>query len=258
MEELSIAEVGRRLTLAGRLKTKPLCVYGADRTLPEWMQLAKIDRCLVKAFLKLSVKELPPAYVGEGALKGCCLGGAFHLGYAKMPEGLKYFVSSGSPTFRGGAAEYLKMTPEMVQEVNKVAGKITPLARLTVVRPCADFGEEDPGVVSVMCLGTAEQIRNICALGHFSTTNVFGAIVVPGGSACSTLVTYPAGMAANAPKDTMFVGPVDPTGNRFFPADFMAAAMPLATAKRICGPIEESFVFKRPKVAYPDEHEVLD
>lgn len=209
---------------------------------------------MVKAFLELSFKDLPPMFIGEASLEGCCPGGGVHLGYMSAPAGLQYFVSTGTKTFRGGAAEYLKASPEMVEEASRMAGKITPIGNNVVIRPCAEM-EEDAEATSVMCFGTAEQIRNICALDHFSTTNVFGAIVIPWGSACSTLVTYPAGMAANAPKDTMFVGPVDPTGNRFFPPDFMAAAMPIGTARRICGSIEDSFLTKRPKVAYPEKRE---
>ncbi len=81
----------------------------------------------------------------------------------------------------------------MVEESNRISGKITPLAKNIVFRPCADLEENDPGVVSVICLGTAEQIRNIFALNYFTSMDIFGSIIVPSGSACATLVTYPSG-----------------------------------------------------------------
>ena len=256
MEEMSVAEIGRRLVRAGRLESKPLCVYGAEKVEHEWVPAGSIDYCLVKVFLKQSLGVLPPVYVGDKALKGCCPGGALHLGLSEAPEGLRYFISTGSPTFRGGAAEHLRRTPQMVDESNKVAGRIVPLARNIVFRPCADL-EDDPGVVSVMCFGTAEQIRNIFALNYFTTTNVFGSIIVPSGSACSTLVTYPSGMSSNAPRDAMFAGPTDPTVNRYLPRDFMAVGIPIKVARRMCEPIEESFVVKRPQVAYPEKRELI-
>jgi len=258
MVEMSVAEVGRRLVRAGRLSSKPLCVYGTEEVEPDWVPTGKIDFCLVKVFFRLAMGSSRPAFVGTEALKGCCPGGATHLGLIKAPGGLKYFISTGDPSFRGGEAEYLRKSPQMVEESNHISGKITPLAKNIVFRPCADLEDHDPGVVSVICLGTAEQIRNIFALNYFSSADIFGSIVVPSGSACATLVTYPSGMSANAPRDKLFAGPTDPTVNRYFPPDFMGLGIPLKVAKRICEPIEESFVVKRPQVAYPEKRDVLE
>ena len=258
MAEMSVAEVGRRLVRAGRLDSKPLCVYGTEVVESEWIPTGKIDFCLVKVFLKLAMGNFPPAFAGVDTLKGCCPGGATHLGLIKAPDGLKYFISTGDPSFRGGEAEYLRRSPQMIEETSKVIGKITPLSKNIVFRPCADLEDEDPGVVSVMCLGTAEQIRNIFALDYFSSTDVFGSIVVPAGSACATLVTYPSGMSANSPRNAMFAGPTDPTVNHYFPHDFMGVGIPIKVAKRMCEPIEESFVVKRPHVAYPEKRDALE
>lgn len=258
MKAMSVAEVGRRLVKAGRLSTRPLCVYGSSTIEPTWVAAGKVDHCLVKVFLKQALGNLPPVYVGKDRTIGCCPGGVIHLGYAEAAEGLKYFISSGSPTYRGGAAEFLRRTPEMVEETNRVAGRIKPIAKNTVFRPCSELEKKDPGVVCVMCFGKAEQIRNICSLNQFSTTDVFGSIIVPSGSACSTLVTYPSGMAANAPREAMYVGPTDPTANRYIPPDFMGVGIPIAVARRMCEPIEESFVVKRPEVAYPEKREPLE
>ncbi len=254
MAEMSVAEVGRRLVRAGGLSTKPLCVYGAEEVKEGWVPTGKINYCLVKALLWLSTKDLPPAFVGMDVLKGCCPGGAIHLGYAEAPEGLKFFLSTGIPSYRGGFAEYYRRSPEMVEETERIAGKVTAIARNVVFRPCEDMGEDEEAV-SVMCFGTAEQIRNIFALYYFSSTNVFGGIIAAGGSACATLITYPSGMSANAPRDAMFVGPTDPTVNRYFPPDFMGLGIPMGVARKMCEHIEESFVVKRPEIAFPEERD---
>src|SRR5665647_630505 len=100
MAEMSVAEVGRRLVRAGRLDSKPLCVYGTEAVESEWIPTGKIDFCLVKVFLKLAMCNFPPAFAGVDTLKGCCPGGATHLGLTKAPGGLKYFISTGDPSFR--------------------------------------------------------------------------------------------------------------------------------------------------------------
>ncbi len=77
-----------------------------ERQGPSGVPTGKIDFCLVKVFLKLATDSSQPAFVGEEALKGCCPGGLTHLGLIKAPGGLKYFVSTGDPSFLGGEAEY--------------------------------------------------------------------------------------------------------------------------------------------------------
>jgi hypothetical protein len=74
---------------------------------------------------------------------------------------------------------------------------------------------------------------------------------MPFGPACSTFVTYPAGMAEKAPKETAFVGPVDPTGNSWFPPEYMAIGIPFEIAARMHQDLEDSFAVKRPEVAFP-------
>lgn len=253
MADLSIAEIGRRLVQAGGMSTKPLCVHGADEIEAGWAPIGKIDFCMAKAIYRLSVEDHPPSYIGVGSLKGCCPGGAIHLGYMKAPEGLKYFLSTGIPTYMGGMAEFYRRTPQMVEETNQVAGRITTLAKNMVFRPCADLEDEDPRYASIICMGTAEQMRNLFALNYFTDTNVFHGIIVPAGSACATLVTYPMGMSANAPRDAIFVGPTDPTVNSFFPPDYLGVGIPVSVARRMCDPIEESFVVKRPEIAFPEK-----
>lgn len=250
--ELTIAEIGHRLESAGRLRAKPLCVYGAEEAPEGLVPIGKIDRCVAKAMLMISYGKGKGAYLGDGALGGCCPGGTGWLGHTKFAEGLKHFISTGDKSFRGGAAEFLKRRPELVEASYAKVGEIKAMSRYTVIRWAEEINE-DPGVHSIMCFGTAEQVRNLTALNHFGTDDVFGSALMPWGPTCATLVTYPAGLAANAPRDAVFVGPVDPTGNEWFPEDFMAIAMPLRTARRMCEDLELSFIAKRSTVAYPDK-----
>jgi hypothetical protein len=253
MQPLTISAIGECLARAGRLKRKVLCVYSSPDIPEGAVPLPKINRCVTEAIMTLSEGDHPPAYIGNEALGGCCPGGLKFLGYAEGSPMLKYFVSYGNPNYRGGAAEYLKSSPELVDESVAALGKITPLPGNLVIRPCAELTGGDPGVKSLLMFGAAEQVRNLCALNHFCTADVFGSAIIPWGPTCSTFITYPAGLAEKAPKDAVFVGPVDPTGNEWFPVDSLSVSMSIATARRLCSSIEESFITKRPKVAYPEK-----
>jgi hypothetical protein len=60
-------------------------------------------------------------------------------------------------------------------------------------------------------------------------------------------------MVEKAPVDAVFVGPCDPTGNTWFPQDHLSLAMPIKMARRMADDLEDSFVTKRPTVAYPEQ-----
>jgi hypothetical protein len=181
----------------------------------------------------------------------CCPGGLAHFGFTEFNPDIKYFVSTGSKGYRGGAAEFLRATPELFEENRKRIGKITPLGRYVIIRPCADITDGDPGVVSLLCFGTAEQIRNLVSLVHFQSQDPFGETLFPQGAACASFVSYAAGMVENGPRNAAFIGPSDPTGNAWFPRDHLSLAIPIMIARRMAEDLDESFITKRPFVAYP-------
>ncbi|WP_231593688.1 DUF169 domain-containing protein [Methanosarcina siciliae] len=98
----------------------------------------------------------------------CCPGGLTWIGLAEPHPKLKYFVTVGTPDFRGGAAEHLKATPELFDEQKERAGKITPHSKYTVIAPCTD--ETAPETVRAFILfAGSEHIRNLCGHGRKST-----------------------------------------------------------------------------------------
>jgi hypothetical protein len=254
MDDITIRQIGETLSQAGRLRHNVLCVYSSITIPKDAVALAKINRCVTKAIMSVAIGDRPIAYISNESLGGCCPGGQSWLGYIDFPPLIKHFISTGHRDFRNGAAEYLKMSPELVDESRANIGKITAMPGNLIIRPCKDL-DDDPGVRSVLLFAKAEQTRNICALNHFCSADAFGSAIIPWGSTCATFITYPAGMAEKAPKDAVFVGPVDPTGNEWFPEDLMSISLPLATARRMCEAYERSFIVKRPKVAFPQGRE---
>ncbi len=64
-------------------------------------------------------KEISAIYVSADSQEGCCPGGLAHTGFHPIPDFIKYFVSTGREDVMGGAAEYLKSSPDMVDRCFK-------------------------------------------------------------------------------------------------------------------------------------------
>lgn len=248
---LSVPDLGKKLAEAGRLKLRPLCVYGADAVPPGAVPSHAVDRCIAKAIYTSALHvQTPPVYV-EAGHEACCMGGRVWLGMIEPNPKLKYFVTVGTPDFRGGAAEHLKASPDLFDEYLMRAGKITPPGKYLVIGPC-DGNVPQGSARSIILFAGAEQVRNLCGLAQYSSGDTFFKTLIPGGPTCATMITYASGMAAAAPKDSAFVGPVDPTGNMWFPPDLMVMSLPLALAERMAADADESFIGRRGRIAYPE------
>ncbi len=237
----------------GRLEYRPICVYGTDETPKGAYQVSSVitagHRCLAKALLKMAINEdVPPIYIGKDALSGCCFGAASSLGFTPFPKAMKDMMSSESTT---GDSMYLKSTDDVCEKTIVNLGKITPPGKYVVMQPCADADDNAHNILSVLCFGTAEQIRNLCGLIHFRTTDPFSSIIAPWGPHCAVMIAYPAGMSEKAPKNTAFLGPTEPDGNGWFPPDLLALSMPIEMARHISEDCDSSFVEKCPEVVYP-------
>lgn len=257
MVNLTIREIGFKLVQAGRLKASPLCIYGSE-TIPESaVPIKEINRCFAQAIFTLSIhKDINSVYIGNGVLNGCCPGGQAWFGYKPFLPMLKYFLSTGSEDFRGGAAEYLIANPELSEKQLQSVGEITPISNNIVIRKCDSIEEQDLDVKAFLCFGNSEQIRNLCSLAHFRPEESF-TIQIPWGPSCASFVTYPTGMAANGPRDDIIIGPTDPTGNYWFPQDHLSIGIPFEIANRMANDLDESFIIKRPEIAYPVKRKYL-
>ena len=246
-------KIGKRFEVAFRLKTRVLAVYGADTPPPGSVPLAEVNRCFAVSLYQMAAEGKPGAiHAGAGGYEGCCPGGIAHMGFTPEREEIRYFVSTGRKDVMGGAAEYLKSSPEMVERCFNALGKVTPPGRYLVVSACELLPGVDPGVRSVCCFGTAEQVRNMAALVHFDREDPFSPVIVPWGPSCATFISYPAGLAEKAPQNTAFMGPQDPTQNRNLPPGMMAIGIPAAVVARMDENLDHSFVVKRPHIAFPE------
>ena len=88
---------------------------------------------------------------------------------------------------------------------------------------------------------------------QYTFEDIFNSILMPSGPSCASMVTYAAGFSEKAPRDSAFVGPVDPTGNAWFPPEMMSMAIPFGMARKMAENIEGSFLTKRPQVAFPEK-----
>lgn len=248
---LSVQELGDKLAEAGRLNLRPLCVYGADKIPQGAVPSYTIDRCIAKAVYTAALIEETPSMYVEAGREQCCPGGTVWMGFSEPHPKLKYFVTVGTPDFHSGAAEHLKATPELFDETMKRAGLITPPDKYVVIGPC--IGEITQGRIrSLILIAGSEQIRNLCGLAQFNSSDPFFKTAIPAGPTCATMITFPAGMAKNAPKDSAYVGPTDPTGNSWLPPDLMIMGIPATLAQHMAADLDESFIRRRSRIAYPE------
>jgi hypothetical protein len=254
---LSIRDINDKLVRAGRLEYRPICVYGTGQVPVGAYQVSSVitkgHRCLARALLKMAIDDnVPPLYIGKDALKGCCSGAASTLGFRPFPRSMKALMSAET---KGRGSMFLKASDDVCDKTIANLGKITPPGKYVVMMPCADADDRNHDILSVLCFGTAEQVRNLCGLIHFRTVEPFSSIIAPWGPHCAIFVAYPAGMSDRAPTDTAFIGPTEPDGNDWFPPDLMALSIPIGLARRISEDCESSFVGKKPEVAYPAARE---
>jgi hypothetical protein len=246
-------DLGKMIKSAVRLETKPLAVYASDNLPEGGVPLSSVHRCIATAMIRMALGIThDTVYLGTDAKTGCCPGGLSHTGYIVRPPGISFFVSTGRPGIPDAPAEYLKANPELVDQCFAAVGDITPPGKYLVIRTCESVPAAIPDILAISCFGKAEQIRNLAALVHFDRPEPFFPVLVPWGPACATLVTYPCGMAAKAPRDSAFLGPQDPTLNYALPPDILAIGLPFNVARRLGDNIQESFIKKRPEVAFPD------
>lgn len=252
MEAIRFREIGTVLSSAFHLHARPLAIYGADCPPEGAVHLARVNRCFAVTLFSMATGNAPDTIYATGdEPEGCCPGGLSHTGLMRRPGFIRYFVSTGREGVMGGAAEYLKASPELVDRCHEALGQVTPPGNCLVVQACSALPEPEPAVRAICCFGDAEQIRNLAALVHFDRDDPFSPVIVPWGPACATYISYPAGLAEKAPGQAAFMGPQDPTQNHSLPPDMMALGIPARIAVRMARNLADSFAVKRPGVAFP-------
>jgi hypothetical protein len=251
-----VNEIGKKFKTLLKLDKFPLAIYKSENLPENAVPMCSLDRCVAKAiFLSSANDNINPLYINNKSLKGCCPGSITYLGFGKPAKFIKYFVSTGKGNFRGGDAEYLKASPNDVEKFLESIGEIKQIEKNLIIQRCEDveYDIDDINLKSILIFGDAEQIRNLSNLIYFKNENTFNGISMPFGPSCASFITYPTGMAEKTPENTSFLGPVDPTGNNWFPSDFLAMGIPIKIAIELYNDIDESFISKRPKVAFPQK-----
>jgi hypothetical protein len=248
MSRLSVREVGERLAEAGRLELKPLCIYASDTVPAGVVKVAEIvktgNRCFAKALLLVAAGEADGVYLGKEVMSGVCPGSLGWLGLVEFPEEVCNRLSTG-----GSHPMYVKETAAGAAWTLKRMGKVHFPAKYLIMQACDKAGDVTP--LSYLCIGNAEQIRNLCGLIHFGSDTPFGQIDAAWGSFCATFIAYPAGMAAGAPKDTAFIGPMGPDSNTLLLPDMMSLGIPAKMATRMAEDVEKSFAAMCPEITWP-------
>ncbi len=249
-DRLSIGQIGALLANSVNMKTSPVCVYGSDQIPKNAVRSSLLSDCLACNMYQIAEGRIKdPVYVGNepGQIFCRCVGGPAWFGYRGFDPMLPEMMSTGSEADKQDG-KHLKENKTIACETYRAVGDIKPLGRYLVIRRCDDF-QEDFGVKCIVCFSSGEQIRDLCALAHFGSHNVFNLISVPWGPACATLVTYPAGMAGNASLSQIFIGPTDPSARDWLPEDYLAIGIPEDMARKMANDVGRSFLAKRDNIS---------
>jgi hypothetical protein len=251
MNDLTPSQIGNKLKQAGRLKSQPLCIYGTDTLPTELIPSSDVNRCIARVIFTLaSESSHPGVYVSTDNQRKCCPGGQAWLGFQPFMPYLKHFLSNGSPEFRNGSAEYLISNPDLVERRLSSIGQIIPLNEFIIIERSDQISDLNSEISAFLCFGIAEQIRNLCSLVYFHAEESHG-IQIPWGPSCASFLSYPTGMIKINGQQSVVLGPTDPTGNYWFPQDFMSMGIPVNIARQMAEDLEFSFIEKRPNIAYP-------
>ena len=169
--------VGEKLTTAARLAGRAVCVIGSEDPFPGSGRLGKVDRCIARVVCNIALdRKAGPVTFGLHAKEGICPGGQMWCGLAAASPMLKFFLSTGTPEFMGGAAEHLKPTPEAAERFLMAPGRITLPGRYLSLAG-HDVVEDDAEVLSLVLFGTAESMRNLSGLVHYVSDDIFTAVL---------------------------------------------------------------------------------
>jgi hypothetical protein len=72
------------------------------------------------------------------------------------------------------------------------------------------------------------------------------------------MITFPAAMAENAPKDSAYIGPTDPKGNPWLLQDLLIVGIPIVLAQQMVTDLDELFIGKRGRIAYLEKRVKID
>jgi hypothetical protein len=247
---MTATEVGARLTKAGRLELRPLCVYATDvppKGVAEVLQIIPTGHlCVGKASLLAAAGIASGFHIERQTPKGICPGALGWLGLVELTPDAFDDLATGGPD-----AMFLKESPQCASRTMASMGKTTfPGAHLVV--QATEETLPEARALSYLCFGSAEQVRNLCGLLHFGSNAPFGGIDAAWGSLCATFIAFPSGMTGGAPKETAFLGPTAPDGNPWFPRDLMAIAIPAGIAARMADQVDRSFVAHCVETTYPE------
>lgn len=92
---------------------------------------------------------------------------------------------------------------------------------------------------------------------HFRSVDPLTPVLAAWGPTCASWITYPAHLAEKAPRSSAYLGPMDPTGNDWFPEDLLGIGIPAELAVAMGEDLDSSFIVKRPHVAYPEARETF-
>ena len=213
----------------------PVAVLKTDQFLEGALHFKQGKRGCVIAFLSAAAKG-KTAIFSESTTP--CPGGRAGLGFCRIPDHMKYFLSDGGQGFSKG--EFYKKTPELAQRYIEEM-KLSKPAQYIVFKPF-NFLEEDERPEVVIFLVNADQLSGLVTLANYDCPTQDN-VHVEFGAGCAQSILY-ALLEQETGHGKCIIGLTDPSARKVIQKELLSFSIPYQRFLEMENNVDSSFLTK--------------
>ena len=217
--------------IAGAIKMErfPVAVLHKKEVPEGAIQLVPGRHGCVVSLLNAASKGRKAAFTEETTT---CPGGKAGLGFRDLPDGLEYFLSTGSPKREG---EFYKESPDKAKAyMNALPDMAKP--DCVVMKPLS-MVEKDERPLAVIFLVNADQLSALVTLANFDQMEQEN-VRIKFGAGCVQAIRY---ILAGENKDC-YIGLTDPSARKVIEKELLSFTIPYERYLEMEDKVEKSFL----------------